>query len=109
MRRVARRPHGETVVMLGDDHEHRAAEILHRAHPLIRVQFRRTKNRRLFPARAPFDFIESVHAKVQEERPLRPHPRRLVRTRQHLRRLLCNYVHGGVGDWRGGGNGDGRE
>ena len=37
---------------------------------------------------APFDFVERVHAEVEEERPFQQHPRRLIRTRQNLRRLL---------------------
>ena len=36
------------------------------------------KDRCFFAARAPLDFVERIHAEVQEERPLQPHPIRLI-------------------------------
>ena len=107
MRRVARRPHAKSIVMLADEHDHLAAEILYRAQPLVGIQFRRIENRRLFATAAPLDFVERVHAEVQEKRPLQPHPSRLILARQNLRRLLgddrigiafVDHLHRGVGD-----------
>jgi hypothetical protein len=63
--------------------------MLHRAAPLIRVEFGGVEKRRIFPATAPFHFIERVHTEVNEERPLKPHPRRLIRARQNFRRFLA--------------------
>jgi hypothetical protein len=56
--------------------------MLHRAAPLIRVEFGGVEKRKIFPATAPFHFIERVHTEVNEERPLKPHPRRLIRARR---------------------------
>ena len=88
VRRVARGPITKSIVMLGDEHEQIAAEILRCAEPLVRVERRGIEQRRFFTPRAPLDFIERVHAEVEEERPLESHPRGLIRARQHLRRLL---------------------
>ena len=90
MRHIARGPIAESIVMLADEHDHLAAEIRNRDHPLICVELRRIENRRFLTPRAPFDFIERVHAEVEEERPLQPHPRDLIRARQNLRRLRGN-------------------
>ena len=92
-------------MVLADEHDHLAAEIFHRAQPLVRVEFRRIEKRRLFTPAAPLDFIERVHAEVEEERPLQPHPSRLIGARQNLRRLFGddgggiafgNHLHRGI-------------
>jgi hypothetical protein len=84
--------------------------MLHRAAPLIRVEFGGVEKRKIFPATAPFHFIERVHTEVNEERPLKPHPRRLIRARQNFRRFpgddgggiaFVDHLLGGMRD-RGG-------
>src|SRR5436190_11971911 len=90
MRRVTRGPIAESIVMFTDEHNHLASEVSYRVQPLTRVQRRRVEDRSFFAARAPFDFVERVHAEMEEERPLQPHPIRLIGAWQNLRRLLGN-------------------
>ena len=90
MRRVPRGPVAKSVVVFADQHNHLAVEFLHRVQPLVGVQLLGIENGRVFPAAAPLDAIERVHTEVQEERPLQPHPVRLVGTRQNLCRLFRN-------------------
>ena len=61
---------------------------------------------------APLDAIERIHAEVEKERPLQPHPVRLIGARQNLRGFfgddgsgitVGNYLHRGIRDRRGRG------
>ena len=110
VRRVTSRPIAKSVVVLANKHDHFAAEVRDRVHPLIRVQRRWIKDRSLFAARAPLGFVERVHTEVEEERPLQTHPVCLILARQNLRRFLRddgirvtvgNHLLGGIRNWRG--------
>jgi len=76
--------------MLANQDHHLAASLFDGPDPLVRIEFRRVKNRRIFAAIAPFDAPERVRAKMDKERPLQPHPFRLIGTRQNLRRFFRN-------------------
>jgi hypothetical protein len=93
--------------MFANQDDHFAARHFHGADPLIGVQCRGIKNGRVFAPAPPFHSVERVHAKVDEKRPLQPHPFRLPRTGQNLRRLfhddgvgiaVGNYLGGGIGN-----------
>ena len=110
VRGVASRPHAESIVVFADEHDHLATESLHRVEPFVGIQFLGIENRRVFMTAAPFHFVERVHAEVEKERPLQPHPVRLIGARQNLRRLfrddgvgiaIGNHLLRGVRDRRG--------
>lgn len=78
--------------MLGDEDEQIAASVFHGADPLVRVECRGIENRGVLAPRSPFDAVECVGAKVQEESSLEPHPGGLVGARQHFRGFLGDHL-----------------
>ena len=91
MVRVTAGPQAEPVVVFADQNDHLAAAIPDGADPLVRIERRRVENGRVFLAVAPLDAAKRVGAEVDEERPLQPHPGRLIGAGQDLGRLLGDH------------------